>query len=175
MPPKPPSPQNRQHRQPKTPARAPWWKRPLVWFGTVVGAFVIAIATAFGTGIGQDLFSAASSSGPAASSSGAAADPPVKIYSAQYQSPQAAALSFAFPEKLTQQQAATFNSGQISDFQNYMARVTALNGAWLNGANVEIVLKGNAKEHGRGHRHTSCEEVYSATERRLALLTTSWS
>ncbi len=29
---------------------------------------------------------------------------------------------------------------------DYMARVTALNGAWLNNAAVQIVLKGNAKD-----------------------------
>ena len=139
MTPKHPGAQDSQHHHPKPPARAPWWKRPLVWVGTVIGLFVGAIATAFGTGVGQGLLSQISNHN-------SADGPPVKIYSAQYESPEAAALSFAFPEKLTQQQAATFNSGQISDFQNYMARVTALNGAWLNNAAVQIVLKGNAKD-----------------------------
>jgi len=31
-------------------------RRSLIWVGTIVTAFVVAIATAFGTGVGQDLF-----------------------------------------------------------------------------------------------------------------------
>jgi hypothetical protein len=39
-------------------AKAPRWKRPLTWLGGILTVAVAAIATAFGTGIGQHLFSA---------------------------------------------------------------------------------------------------------------------
>jgi hypothetical protein len=44
---------------------APWWKRPLAWTAGVVSALVIAGAAAIGSGIGQDLISAASGNPPA--------------------------------------------------------------------------------------------------------------
>ena len=62
---------------------------PVVWVGTVIGLFVGAIATAFGTGVGQGLLFEISNLN-------SADGPPVKIHSAQDESPEAAALSFAF-------------------------------------------------------------------------------
>lgn len=48
-------PKHHGHRR----AKVVWWKRPLPWVGAILTATVIAIATAFGTGIGQKLSSAA--------------------------------------------------------------------------------------------------------------------
>lgn len=50
--------QARRPPQPRRAASTSWWKRrPAIWVGSIVTAFVIAIITAFGTGIGQSLFS----------------------------------------------------------------------------------------------------------------------
>lgn len=52
--------------------KASLWRRPVVWLGSVLGAVVIAAATAFGTGAGQALWSSATTpSGPHG--------PPVKL------------------------------------------------------------------------------------------------
>jgi hypothetical protein len=45
--------------QPSSPMK--WWRQPLVWVGGVFTALIVAIATAFGTGVGNDLLSAATS------------------------------------------------------------------------------------------------------------------
>lgn len=61
--------------------RAPWWRSPLLWIGSVVSALVIAIATAFGTGFGQDLWSSTfghhTPSGPAVRINQEIRNPPV--------------------------------------------------------------------------------------------------
>lgn len=47
-----------QVRRTQPEARKPWWRRPLVWIGSIVTALVVAIVTAVGTGIGNDVLSA---------------------------------------------------------------------------------------------------------------------
>jgi hypothetical protein len=39
--------------------KASLWRRPVVWLGGVLGALILAAATAFGTGVGQTLWSSA--------------------------------------------------------------------------------------------------------------------
>src|SRR5215471_3191812 len=39
--------------------KASLWRRPVVWLGSVLGALILAAATAFGTGAGQTLWSSA--------------------------------------------------------------------------------------------------------------------
>lgn len=92
-------------RDPGQDARTPWWKHPLVWVGSVIGALFIAIATTFGNGIGQDLFSATVGHHTASGR-------PVEIDSVQYEESAVQSYSFAFPQRLTNQQAAALNSGQ---------------------------------------------------------------
>jgi hypothetical protein len=47
-----------QKPQTRPAAPTPWWRRPLIWGGSIVTALVIAIVTAVGTGIGNGIFSA---------------------------------------------------------------------------------------------------------------------
>jgi hypothetical protein len=131
--------QHQQHQPPHPSQETPWWKRrPQVWLWPVISAAVIATSTAFGTGIGQDLFNNVfADNGPDG--------PPVTIESAQYQEVFGFGNSFAFPRQLTPAQASSFNSGQ-EDYPNYMTRIAAIGGVQIRDAAVEIVLRGNAKQ-----------------------------
>jgi hypothetical protein len=73
------------HRRSKPKShRVPWWRHPLLWVGSVASALVIAMATAFGTGVGQDLWASASEhstppSGPAVRINQEIRNPPVAL------------------------------------------------------------------------------------------------
>lgn len=116
--------QNRQRRPPRQPVKSPWWKRPLVWAGSVIGALVIAIATAFGTGIGQDLFSALFRS---SSPEGA----PVTVESATYVSGEV----YAFPQEITARQLKIIDTSTLP--------LESFGGVNVQGAEIQIVLSGN--------------------------------
>ena len=58
MSPKSKSPQGRKGPKDSKSSQKPWWTRPVVWVGSIASALVIAIATGYGTGVGQGLFSA---------------------------------------------------------------------------------------------------------------------
>jgi hypothetical protein len=145
-------------RQPKPrtrqPANAPWWKRPLVWIGTVAGALVIAIVTAFGSGIGQTLFSAASSGEPRATASGSAVSsgtesgteptgPPVVVESAAYQVDPGFGFMYAFPRSETIQQV-TPPGLAASIFGPDLDQISRSGGVLVGPTNLQIVLRGNA-------------------------------
>ena len=59
------SPQRRRNQSPL--AKAPWWKRPLVWVGGVLSALALGAAGAFGAGLGQSLFSTTAGQHPTVS------------------------------------------------------------------------------------------------------------
>ena len=64
----------KQRRSPRPQAKTPWWKRPpVIWTGGVVSALILGAAGAFGSGLGQSLFSGAA--GQLESSSSVTASP----------------------------------------------------------------------------------------------------
>jgi hypothetical protein len=122
-----------------------WWKRPLVWIVGVATALVIAAATAFGTGVGQDLFRM---------TLGSHRSPvdPVQIDSASYirtNDP-----TFAFRRVLTTAQVRALthnpyftNGGQPQGnmWEEYMKLVTNSGGA-SEDPMIQIVLQGHASQ-----------------------------
>src|SRR5712691_483902 len=56
----------------KKPNKAPWWRRPIFWLGSVASALVIAAVTAIGTGLGSTIWHTATAPRPPAG-------PPVRI------------------------------------------------------------------------------------------------
>lgn len=137
------------------------WRSPLIWIGSVIGALVIATATAFGTGLGQKLFSEtlgqhapAKAKAPARVAASVrqhtaptnhhvGTDLPVRVDSASYVQAVADGFSFAFPQELKPLQALAFNKLPV-DWQAYQTRADQLGGAITADAAVQIVLRGNA-------------------------------
>jgi hypothetical protein len=78
-----------------------WWHRPVVWITTIITALVVAIATAFGLGIGGHLFSLVAGANSQHASDQTTRDP-VEIESASYVWDDSAV--FAFPNILTEEQ-----------------------------------------------------------------------
>jgi hypothetical protein len=58
----------------RPPVKVPWWKRPLVWVGSVLSALALGVAGAFGSGLGQSLFSTAAGQQPSQSDTAASPD-----------------------------------------------------------------------------------------------------
>ena len=51
----------------------PWWKKPpFLWIGGIASALVVAVATSFGTGLGQHLLSVFTDPNPAS-------NPPIQV------------------------------------------------------------------------------------------------
>lgn len=120
------------------PVKVPLWKRPLVWFGSIGTILVAAIATAFGTGVGHDLFSSTVGNNSPAGQ-------PVHIDSAMYVQAADDGFTFAFPQVLARREAQGFNSRSVS-WPGYVSRTVALGGAIAGDADVQIVLRGNSTQ-----------------------------
>jgi hypothetical protein len=129
-------------RRPDPPKPSPWWKRPLVWVGGLASALVVAAAVAFGTGLGQSLFSIVNgaSSGPAAAASG----PPVLIDSAQTGYSNGDNFSFVFPWRLilSPSELAALNQLTPND-RSYDAWFTSRGGVVPSPAVQKVVVEGN--------------------------------
>jgi hypothetical protein len=61
-------PQNRKDVRSNTTDGKPWWRQPLAWGGGVLTAAIVAVVTAFGTGLGNELFSGSAQANPSSSS-----------------------------------------------------------------------------------------------------------
>ncbi len=81
------APQKKRPQQPRRPVRTSWWNRPVLWLWSIVAAGVLAIATAFGTGFGQRLFSEAFPPPPSSSASAANAGPSSCNFAVQARDP----------------------------------------------------------------------------------------
>ncbi len=98
-----PSPPNSKYAQrSKSGSSHKRWSRSTVWITGVASALVIAAATAFGSGVGNRLFSIASRMG-------ATSPIPVEIESVSYISPQPSLI--AYPGVLTKKQVLGLTSG----------------------------------------------------------------
>lgn len=58
---------SKRRQDQRRPAKVPRWNRPLVWVGGLVSALALGVAGAFGSGLGQNLFSTAVGQHPSAS------------------------------------------------------------------------------------------------------------
>ncbi len=138
-----PSPPNSKYAQrSKSGSSHKRWSRSTVWITGVASALVIAAATAFGSGVGNRLFSIASRMG-------ATSPIPVEIESVSYISPQPSLI--AYPGVLTKKQVLGLTSGPDAysdgvphDFDQYMNKVARYRGAPVGDALVQVVVRGNS-------------------------------
>ena len=117
----------RTRRQPAARKAPSPWKRALIWAGSVAGALILAVVTAFGTGLGQKLVASLT----------ADAGPPVLIH-AEYMQQSPGDLMVVVP---TQRDIDGIPGS--GGFQKYIAAVTKVGGAEYTPAYMQVVLRGN--------------------------------
>jgi hypothetical protein len=123
-------------RQPKI--RVKWWKRPITWVAGVVGALVLAIATALGTGIGNSLLAAAKGhrtpTGPPVAIESVSSIQPYQDY------------SYVFPGKLilASSQLASVNKELGTSMSAYSHWFAEHSGVIANKGVIGITVRGNA-------------------------------
>jgi len=119
------------------------WKRPVIWIGGILTALVVAAATAFGSGVGHDLFSATVGHHGDDNTLAQSSSLPVLVNSADYVQSATDGFSFAFPESLNAKQAASFSELPV-DWDDYVQHAKLFNGAIIGDAAVQVVLRGNS-------------------------------
>jgi hypothetical protein len=135
-------------RPPPRKDKSSWWKRPLVWLGSIVGALIIAISTAFGTGIGQRLYSAAFSHSPSGSlnsptASSGSSEGPIAIESLAYFPDASLGFTDAFPYQVSGEQLAALESNRTSDADVYRNDLFRLGGVAVGQIGLQVVISGN--------------------------------
>lgn len=122
------------------PPKAPWWKHPLVWVGSIATLLAGGAATAFGTGLGQSLFSAVHDTPTAAA---AVNGPPVLIDSVTVDSGRSD-FSYVLPQLMV------LTSGQLDslnhltpDNPQYDQWFTSRGGVLPSPAVLKLVVEGN--------------------------------
>lgn len=133
---------NGQQRKPQSPAKAPWWKHPLVWLGGLATLLAGGAATAFGTGIGDSLFSAVHNP-PGNAAAAVTAGPPVVI-DAVTPDGEGDGFSYVLPQRLilAPQQLKSLNKLGPNDPQ-YDQWFTSRGGAVPSPALLKLVVEGN--------------------------------
>lgn len=127
--------------------RRPWWKRPLTWLGGVLTVMIAGIATAYGTGLGQDLVSVTIGVHPTPLPT---MRYPIHVDSASYLNNKYP--TFAFPGILTKAQVSTLvNDSQLQNadtvsWQGPMSQVAKYGGAPIGDARIQIVLRNKATQ-----------------------------
>jgi hypothetical protein len=117
------------------------WKRPLVWTGSVAGTLILAVAAAFGTGLGQKLFDTITTGYNASPSvaTGHNANLPV-IADATYLQQFPGSFTVGFPSG---ENPPSLREGSSNSFQRYMAEVNKRGGALVAPAYIQVILRGN--------------------------------
>ena len=122
-----------------------WWQRSAIWIVGLVSAVFLAIATAFGTGIGEHLYSAVDSKLNSALSQ------PIEVESASYIREGGGSV-LAFQHTLTDDQVRqlthgtdVLNDGVAIDYNEYTERIAQSGGALTGDAFVQIILHNISK------------------------------
>lgn len=125
------------------PTRSPWWKRPLVWVGGVATALAVGAAAAFGTGLGQSLFSAVQDT-HGSTSAGVVSGPPVVIDSVRADSGDRSDFSYVFPPRLILSFPQLESLNRLTpDDPQYDSWFTSRGGVVPSPAVLKLVVEGN--------------------------------
>lgn len=123
------------------PSRSPWWKRPLVWVGGVATALAVGAAAAFGTGLGQSLFSAVQDA-PGSTSAAVVSGPPVVIDSVD--SSDRSDFSYVFPQGLILSPPQLESLNRLTpDDPQYDSWFSSRGGVVSSPAVLKLVVEGN--------------------------------